>query len=52
MRGTLHLVAAEDLPWMLDVAAPRAVARAAARRVQLDLTGQCSNRLARWPWRR
>jgi hypothetical protein len=37
MRGTLHLVAAEDLPWMLDVAAPRAVARAAARRAQLDL---------------
>jgi hypothetical protein len=37
MRGTLHLVAAEDLPWMLDVAAPRVVARAAARRAQLDL---------------
>lgn len=37
MRGTLHLVAAEDLPWMLDLLAPRVVAGAAARRAQLDL---------------
>lgn len=37
MRGTLHLVAAEDLPWMLDVTATRAVARAARRREQLGL---------------
>jgi hypothetical protein len=37
MRGTLHLVAAEDLPWMLQLAAPRVVAGAAARRARLDL---------------
>jgi hypothetical protein len=37
MRGTLHLVAAEDLLWMLNLAAPRVVAGAAARRAQLDL---------------
>ncbi|HEV2070545.1 MAG TPA: winged helix DNA-binding domain-containing protein [Acidimicrobiales bacterium] len=37
MRGTLHLVVAEDLPWMLDLLAPRVVAGAAARRAQLNL---------------
>ena len=37
MRGTLHLVVAEDLPWMLDLATPRVVAGAAARRAQLGL---------------
>jgi hypothetical protein len=37
MRGTLHLVAADDLPWMLRLTAPRVVAGAAARRAQLDL---------------
>ena len=37
MRGTLHLVVAEDLPWMLDLLAPRVVAGAAARRAHLDL---------------
>lgn len=37
MRGTLHLVAAEDLPWMLDLAAPRMLAGAAVRRTQLGL---------------
>ena len=37
MRGTLHLVVAEDLPWMLDLLAPRVVAGAAGRRAQLDL---------------
>ncbi len=37
MRGTLHLVAAEDLPWMLDLMAPRALAGAAARRARLGL---------------
>ena len=37
MRGTFHLVVAEDLPWMLDLLAPRVVAGAAARRAQLDL---------------
>ena len=37
MRGTLHLVVAEDLPWMLQLAAPRVVAGAAARRARLGL---------------
>jgi hypothetical protein len=38
MRGTLHVVAAEDLPWMLDLLAPRVVARFARRRAELGLT--------------
>lgn len=38
MRGTLHLVAAEDLPWMLELLAPRAVAGSTARRTGLGLT--------------
>ena len=37
MRGTLHFVAAEDLAWMLGIAAPRLLAGAANRRAQLDL---------------
>jgi hypothetical protein len=37
MRGTLHLVAAEDLGWMLALMAPRVVAGAATRRAQLDI---------------
>ncbi|HEX6499115.1 MAG TPA: winged helix DNA-binding domain-containing protein [Micromonosporaceae bacterium] len=37
MRGTLHLVAAEDLPWMLALTAPRVLAGAARRRAQLEL---------------
>ncbi|MFC3689071.1 winged helix DNA-binding domain-containing protein [Aquipuribacter hungaricus] len=37
MRGTLHLVAAEDLPWLLPLAGPRMVARSAARRRELGL---------------
>ncbi len=37
MRGTLHLVVAQDLPWMLQLAAPRVVAGAATRRAQLGL---------------
>ena len=37
LRGTLHLVVAEDLPWMLNLGAPRVVASAAGRRAQLDL---------------
>lgn len=37
MRGTLHLVAAEDLVWMLALMAPRVVAGAATRRAQLDV---------------
>ena len=37
LRGTLHFVAAEDLRWMLELAAPRTVARAASRYRQLEL---------------
>lgn len=38
MRGTLHLVVAEDLPWILHLAAPRVVAATARRRAGLGLT--------------
>lgn len=37
MRGTLHLVAAEDLAWMLELTGPRLVVGAAARRAELQL---------------
>ncbi|WP_329100407.1 winged helix DNA-binding domain-containing protein [Micromonospora sp. NBC_01699] len=37
MRGTLHLVAAEDLPWILALTTPRMVARAVGRQAQLGL---------------
>ncbi|WP_222269434.1 winged helix DNA-binding domain-containing protein [Modestobacter marinus] len=38
MRGTLHLTAAEDLPWMRELLGPRVLASAAARRAGLGLT--------------
>lgn len=38
MRGTLHLVAAEDLPWLLELLGPRALAGLAGRRASLGLT--------------
>ena len=38
MRGTLHLVAAEDLPWLLELLTPRVLAGAAARRAGLGIT--------------
>ena len=38
MRGTLHLVAAGDLRWMLELLSPRVLAGAAARRTSLELT--------------
>ncbi|RBY95801.1 winged helix DNA-binding domain-containing protein [Blastococcus sp. TF02-8] len=38
MRGTLHLLAAEDLPWMLELLGPRALAGQARRRAELGLT--------------
>jgi hypothetical protein len=38
MRGTLHLVAAEDLHWLMQLLAPRVVAGAAKRRERLELT--------------
>jgi hypothetical protein len=37
LRGTMHLVAAEDVRWMLAHFAPRTVARAASRFRQLEL---------------
>lgn len=37
MRGTLHLVAAEDARWMLQLLAPRVVAGLAGRYRQLEL---------------
>jgi hypothetical protein len=37
MRGTLHLVAAEDLKWMLELTTPRSVASAGDRRAYLGL---------------
>ncbi|WP_347059764.1 winged helix DNA-binding domain-containing protein [Blastococcus sp. HT6-30] len=44
MRGTLHLLPAEDLPWMLDLLGPRAVAGLAGRRTALGLTGADAER--------
>jgi Winged helix DNA-binding domain len=38
MRSTLHLVAAEDLGWLLELCGPRVVAGAAKRRATLGLT--------------
>ncbi len=38
MRGTLHLVAAEDLPWMIGLLGPRVLAGAPARRAQLGIS--------------
>ena len=37
LRGTLHLVKAEDLTWMLRLLSPRTLARAASRRAELGL---------------
>ena len=38
LRGTLHLVAAEDLGWLLALTAPRMLASAAGRRASLGIT--------------
>ncbi|GAA3446822.1 winged helix DNA-binding domain-containing protein [Planomonospora venezuelensis] len=37
MRGTLHVVAAEDLPWMLETMTPRIIAATRARHAELGL---------------
>src|SRR3954468_21548241 len=37
MRSTLHLVAAEDLGWLLELCGPRVLAGAAKRRATLGL---------------
>lgn len=46
MRGTLHVVAAEDLGWMVRLAAPRVLSSMAGRHRQLELD-QTSFDLAR-----
>jgi hypothetical protein len=38
MRGTLHMVAADDLHWLVDLLGPRQAALGARRREQLGLT--------------
>ncbi len=38
LRGTLHLVAGEDLRWLLALTTPRVIGSAAARRAALGLT--------------
>src|SRR3954447_5385082 len=38
MRGTLHLVAAEDLGWLRELCVPRVMGGFAARRERLGLT--------------
>jgi hypothetical protein len=40
MRGTLHLVTAEDVRWMLALLAPRNLARSAGRERQLGLAAR------------
>ena len=37
MRGTLHLVAATDIRWILELLAPRIIAAGASRRRQLEI---------------
>lgn len=44
LRGTLHVTAAEDLPWMLELLAPRVVDGARARRAALDLDARTLSR--------
>jgi hypothetical protein len=44
MRRTLHVVAARDLPWMLPLATPRALAAAATRRPQIGLADETVER--------
>ena len=38
MRGTLHLIAAEDLDWLIGLLGPRMLTGAPARRPQLSIT--------------
>jgi len=39
MRGTLHFVAASDARWILELLAPRMIAKSLSRNRQLELTG-------------
>jgi hypothetical protein len=43
LRGTLHLVAARDVRWMLDLVAPGAIARSGGRRRQLGIDDPALN---------
>jgi hypothetical protein len=38
MRGTLHVVAPEDIGWMLELMAPRVISSTASRRAELGIT--------------
>jgi hypothetical protein len=40
LRGTLHLVAAPDLGWLLELTGPRSIAASARRRADLGITAQ------------
>jgi hypothetical protein len=44
MRGTLHLTAAEDLPWLLELLTPRILAGRGRRWAQLGLTESAAAR--------
>ena len=44
MRGTLHIVAPEDLGWMLDISARRQATWAAKRRHDLEISDEQLNR--------
>ena len=44
MRGTLHLTAAEDLPWLLDLMAARIPGEGSSRWTQLELTARDAER--------
>lgn len=46
MRGTLHLVAAEDLPWMLELLTPRVLSGAKRRRAELGIDDATIERAA------
>ncbi len=47
MRGTLHMVAAEDLRWLVDLLGPVFLARGRSRRHQLGLDDGMSERATR-----
>ena len=47
MRGTLHFVAAAEVRWLLDLLAPRMIARAATRHRQLELDDATFSRARR-----
>jgi hypothetical protein len=45
LRGTLHLVAAADVRWMLELSAPRAIASSSRRQRQLELDNNIIDRI-------